>query len=87
MAQQPNTRRSLAWREAMAGYAFIVPWIIGFLVFTVGPMLSSLYFSFTDYNIIDAPRWVGLANYARVFQGVPEYLMSGDPRQLKDPIF
>lgn len=87
MVQKSSTRRTLAWREAMAGYAFIIPWIVGFLVFTVGPMLSSFYFSFTDYNIIDAPRWVGLANYARVFQGVPEYLMSGDPRQLKDPIF
>ena len=87
MTKRNTSRHTLAWREARSGYLFIVPWIIGFLVFTVGPMVSSLYFSFTDYNIIDAPRWVGLANYARVFQGVPEYLMSGDPRQLKDPIF
>jgi multiple sugar transport system permease protein len=78
---------SLARREALAGYAFIVPWIIGFLVFTIGPMLSSLYFSFTDYNIVDPPRWVGLENYARVFSGIPEFLRTGDPRQLADPIF
>ena len=52
---------SLARREALAGYAFIIPWIIGFLVFTIGPMLASLYYSFTDYNIVDPPRWVGPA--------------------------
>jgi multiple sugar transport system permease protein len=78
---------SLARREALAGYAFIIPWVIGFLVFTVGPMLASLYYSFTDYNIIDPPRWVGLDNYLRVFSGIPEYLMTGDPRQLGDPLF
>lgn len=78
---------SLAHREALAGYAFIIPWIIGFLVFTIGPMLSSLYFSFTDYNIVDPPRWIGLDNYARVFSGIPEYFKTGDPRQLGDPLF
>lgn len=78
---------SLARREAWAGYAFIIPWIIGFLVFTIGPMLSSLYFSFTDYNIVDPPRWVGLDNYARIFSGIPEYFRTGDPRQLGDPLF
>ena len=79
--------RSLAWREAAAGYFFIVPWIIGFVVFTFGPMIASLYYSFTEYNIITPPKWVGLANYARVFSGLPEFLLTGDVRQLKDPIF
>lgn len=78
---------SLARREALAGYAFIVPWIIGFLVFTIGPMLASLYFSFTEYNIVDPPKWVGLDNYIRVFSGIPEYFRTGDPRQLGDPLF
>ena len=59
---------SLARREALWAYAFITPWIIGFLVFTIGPMLASLYFSFTDYNIITAPRWIGLTNYTNLFQ-------------------
>jgi len=58
---------SLSQREAVWAYAFISPWIIGFLVFTIGPMLASLYFSFTDYNIIDAPVWKGLANYQKLF--------------------
>ena len=78
---------SLARREALAGYAFIVPWIIGFLIFTIGPMLSSLYFSFTEYNIVDPPKWVGLNNYERVFSGIPDYFRTGDPRQLGDPLF
>ncbi|MBL8096686.1 MAG: sugar ABC transporter permease [Anaerolineales bacterium] len=87
MATRFRKPLSLARREALAGYAFIVPWLIGFLVFTVGPMLASLYYSFTDFNIIDPPRWVGLDNYIRVFSGIPEYLMTGDPRQLGDPLF
>jgi len=58
---------SLSQREAIWAYAFISPWIIGFLVFTIGPMLASLYFSFTDYNIIDSPVWKGLANYQKLF--------------------
>lgn len=58
---------SLSHREAIWAYIFISPWIIGFLVFTIGPMLASLYFSFTDYNIIDPPVWTGLANYQKLF--------------------
>lgn len=78
---------SLARREAWTGYAFISPWFIGFTIFTIGPMLASLYFSFTEYNIVDPPRWVGLANYQRVFSGIPQFLQTGNPRQLGDPIF
>jgi multiple sugar transport system permease protein len=57
---------SLSQKEALWGYAFIVPWIIGFVIFTVGPMIASLYFSFTRYNIVDPPTWVGLQNYQRM---------------------
>ena len=59
---------SLARREALWAYAFITPWAIGFLVFTVGPMLASLFFSLTDYDIVNAPRWVGARNYINLFQ-------------------
>jgi multiple sugar transport system permease protein len=58
---------SLARREAAAGYFFVTPWLIGFSVFTLGPMIASLFFSFTEYNIINAPVWVGLKNYTRLF--------------------
>ena len=61
-----NRRVSLSQKEALWGYAFIVPWIIGFVIFTLGPMIASLYFSFTKYNIIDPPTWIGLRNYQRM---------------------
>lgn len=54
--------------EAIAGYLFIMPWIIGFLVWWLGPMLASLYFSFTRYEIITPPQWIGLQNYARLLR-------------------
>lgn len=51
-------------REAMAGYAFILPWVIGFLIFTVGTMVYSLIISFTNYNLAtNTAAPVGFANY------------------------
>ena len=54
-------------REAITGWLFASPWIIGFVVFTAGPMLFSMYTSFTKYNIIAPPEWIGLQNYTRLF--------------------
>ena len=54
---------SLQKRESAAAYMYVSPWILGFFLFTLIPMAASLYFSFTDYNIIDSPTWVGLKNY------------------------
>lgn len=53
--------------DHITGYVFASPFIIGFLIFTLYPMLSSLYYSFTDYNLMEAPRWVGTANYEKMF--------------------
>ena len=50
-------------REAVAGYLFIPPWLIGFVVFFAGPIIASLFLSFTRWNIVSAPQWVGLDNY------------------------
>lgn len=57
--------------DNLAGYLFLLPWLIGLLVFTVGPMLASLYLSFTDYNLLkspleDPPPFIGLDNYTRM---------------------
>ena len=60
----------------LAGYAFISPWLIGFFAFTLLPMLASLYFAFTDYKIISAPKLVGLANFQRMFFEDLRYLTS-----------
>jgi len=45
------------------GYAFLTPWNLGFLLFTAIPMVLSLYFSFTQYDVLTPPKWVGLKNY------------------------
>jgi multiple sugar transport system permease protein len=56
--------RGRMWaRQARWGYIFVLPWVIGLLAFTVGPMLSSLYYGFTYFDGISKPRWIGLENY------------------------
>jgi multiple sugar transport system permease protein len=62
-------------REAVEFYLFISPWIIGLLVFLLYPLLSSLYYSFTRYEIGGRPLWVGWRNYAEMFAD-PRYLNS-----------
>jgi multiple sugar transport system permease protein len=54
-------------REAVSGYLFISPWLIGFLVFFVGPIIASFILSFTSWNIVGTPEWVGLKNYTDIF--------------------
>jgi multiple sugar transport system permease protein len=57
------------WRideETRWAFIFLLPWIIGFVVFTAGPMIASLYLSFTDYNVIRPPELVGLDNYEQL---------------------
>ena len=55
-------------REAKEGFLFISPWVLGFIVFTVGPLIASAFFSFTDYEIVKPPIWIGLDNYRRMLQ-------------------
>jgi multiple sugar transport system permease protein len=50
-------------KREIIGYAFIAPWLIGFLLFTAFPFLASITLSFTRYNIVTAPVWVGTTNY------------------------
>jgi multiple sugar transport system permease protein len=57
-----------ARRERNAALRFISPWIVGFLVFTAWPILYSAYLSFTDYDVINDPTFVGLENYREMFQ-------------------
>lgn len=62
-----SKRMTLERKEAMQGYIFVSPWIIGFICITLGPMLFSLYASFTNYNITSRMDFVGLDNYVRMF--------------------
>jgi multiple sugar transport system permease protein len=64
---------SLARREAIWAYLLIGPWIVGFIIFTAGPMLVSLAMSLADYNITSAPQFIGLVNYIKLFAGDPKF--------------
>lgn len=59
--------KRLRENEHITGYVFSAPFVLGFLIFTLYPILSSLYYSFTNYNLMEAPRWLGLGNYERLF--------------------
>lgn len=54
-------------REAANGYAYTLPWILGLLIWNLYPFIWSLYLSFTEYNILQPPQWVGLDNYVDMF--------------------
>ncbi|MEN6479100.1 MAG: sugar ABC transporter permease [Anaerolineales bacterium] len=58
---------ALQRREAFAGYAYISPWLLGFLIFSLFPFVASLVLSLMDYAIISPPRFVGINNYATAF--------------------
>jgi len=57
---------SLRRREAIAGYLFLAPFIAGVIIWQAIPLLMSLYYSFTDYEVLTPPEWVGLKNYERM---------------------
>src|SRR5882672_7231577 len=59
---------SLRAFEIRWGTLFLTPWIIGFLLFTAGPMLASLYLSFTDYSLLSNkdPQWIGGRNFSDI---------------------
>src|SRR5579862_3114760 len=65
MTTSPKRKKSLARHEAIWGLAFISPWLLGFLVFTAGPMLTSLWLSFTKYDL-HSMEFVGAENYRRL---------------------
>jgi multiple sugar transport system permease protein len=65
MSLKTVIRSPRARQEAVEGYLWISPWVVGFIVFTVGPILASFYLSFTRYKIGDIPQWISLENYGR----------------------
>lgn len=73
---RPISKRSRIIKENLTGYAFISPFIIGFLAFTFIPILASLYLSFTNYNLFASPTWIGLDNYIQMFTADPRYWKS-----------
>ena len=65
MARQRMGR--IARKEAIEGYLFALPGILGLLLFTLGPMIASLFLSLTRYEVLSPSQWVGLDNYRRIF--------------------
>lgn len=63
-------------KEARAGWLFISPWVIGFICLTGGPLLFSLYASFTNYNMTSRMDFIGLENYIRMFKKDPVFWKS-----------
>lgn len=73
---QPVVRRALRpgtlrRREAIQGLLLVSPWIAGLIIFIIGPVLASLYLSFTDYSVLKPPHLVGLLNYRTAFSADP----------------
>lgn len=62
-----RTMSAQARRENFWGWLLVMPWVIGFLGFTLGPMIASAYLSFTDWDILTPPKWVGLRNFSFLF--------------------
>jgi multiple sugar transport system permease protein len=55
-------------RDNKAAFFFLLPWLVGLVLITAGPMVASLWISFTNYNLIQAPHFTGFDNYVRMFQ-------------------
>jgi multiple sugar transport system permease protein len=72
-ARQRRSRTTRDRRRAIAGYLWISPWLLGFVIFYLGPTLASLYLSFTDYNVVSPPVWIGVSNYVYAFTKDPQF--------------
>lgn len=67
----PGRKSARFWREAFAGWSMASPWVIGFAVFTLIPMVLSLWFTFTHFNGTSwPPRWAGLYNFQYLFENI-----------------
>lgn len=75
---RPRRRRRAGarQRDELVAYLFLAPWLLGLVAITLGPLLASLGLSFTRYDLLSTPRWLGLANYQRMLSGDPTFLRS-----------
>jgi len=71
---KPGWRINREIRRNLVGYAFLLPWLLGFFVFSVGPIVASLYLSFTKYDLLSPPVWNGLRNYIVMFTMDPRFV-------------
>ncbi|MEN6480036.1 MAG: sugar ABC transporter permease [Anaerolineales bacterium] len=67
LARIVGAESELKKKDALEGYLFALPWIIGLIVFVAGPIIASIYLSLNDYSVLSGATWVGLKNYQRAF--------------------
>src|SRR4051812_37111338 len=63
IAEQGKRKHALRRKEARWGYIFISTWLVGFVLWYLYPLAAGLYYSFTSYDLLTAPHWIGLGNY------------------------
>ena len=68
-AVRRRAKRRATWRRRATVALFLSPWLVGFSVFFGYPLVMSAYLSFTHYDLLNPPRWIGLANYRYLFGG------------------
>jgi multiple sugar transport system permease protein len=70
-----RSRKKSLEKHNFEAYLYMAPWLIGILVLGIIPILSSLYFAFTDYNLLSTPKWIGVKNFIQMFRD-PQFLRS-----------
>lgn len=76
LAPQASGTWARIWARDGAGYLFLAPWLLGFLALTLGPALVSLYLSFTNFDLLQSPDWVGAQNYVRMVTADAKFVAS-----------
>ena len=71
-----TARRRRRVKQAIEGYLFISPWIVGFILFTGGPVIASFVLSFFTWRMIEPPKWIGFGNYVTMFTQDPLFAKS-----------
>lgn len=74
--QTKKQEKRKALKDNLTGYAIISPWLIGFIVLIIGPMIVSFYLSFTNYDLLSSPSWIGIENYIQVLTNDPRFINS-----------
>jgi multiple sugar transport system permease protein len=74
LGRRPAVLRAATRKPNLEAYLFLAPWFLGLIAITAGPLLTSLYLSFTSYDMLQAPDWVGLQNYIKLFTADSRYL-------------
>jgi len=69
-------RWTIGRREAVWGFVFIAPWVVGFAIFSLGPTVAIIAWGFTEYDILQAPTFAGLENFVEIFTDDEKFLKS-----------